>query len=129
MRFATLAAFAALLALPALPAGAYGVSQVHFSIQANTPMPACHQRAREVLERAGYRILGTGTSSIGAEPNDGTTLITAYCVPGPGFVVVTVAGENTAATAPVLENIRTTWLGGGGGTAPPTTGAGPRITK
>ncbi len=127
MRIATLAALVGLLALPAFPAGAYGVSQVHFSIQANTPMPACHQRARDVLERSGFRILGTGTSSIGAEPSDGTTLITAYCVPGPGVVVITVAGENTAATAPVLERIREAWQGGGA--APPTTGGGPRITK
>jgi len=125
LRIATLAALAGLLALPALPAGAYGVSQVHFSIQANTPMPACHQRAREVLERSGFRILGTGTSSIGAEPTDGTTLITAYCVPGPGVVVVTVAGENTAATAPVLERIREAWQGA---VAPPSSG-GPRVTK
>ncbi|MBR0657503.1 hypothetical protein [Plastoroseomonas arctica] len=125
MRTATLAALAGLLALPALPAGAYGVSQVHFSIQANTPMPACHQRARDVLERSGFRILGTGTSSIGAEPTDGTTLITAYCVPGPGVVVVTVAGENTAATAPVLERIREAWQGASAPTAP----GGPRVTK
>ncbi|MDB5381856.1 MAG: hypothetical protein JWO26_1488 [Rhodospirillales bacterium] len=127
MRIATLAALAGLLALPTLPAGAYGVSQVHFSIQANTAMPACHQRAREVLERAGFRILGTGTSSIGAEPQDGTTLITAYCVPAPGVVVITVAGENTAATAPVLERIREAWQGAA--TVPPTAGGGPRVTK
>lgn len=127
MRIPTLAALVGLLALPALPVGAYGVSQVHFSIQANTTMTACHQRAREVLERAGYRILGTGTSSIGAEPSDGSTLITAYCVPGPGVVVLTVAGENTAATAPVLERIRAAWQGGGA--APPVAGGGPRVTK
>lgn len=127
MRIATLAALVGLLALPALPAGAYGISQMHFSIQANTSMPACHQRAREVLERAGFRILGTGASSIGAEPSDGTTLITAYCVPAAGVVILTVAGETTAATAPVLERIREAWQGGG--TAPPVVGGGPRVTK
>ena len=127
MRIATLAARVGLLIMPALPAGAYGVSQVHFSIQANTAMPACHQRARDVLERAGFRILGTGTSSIGAEPTDGSTLITAYCVPGPGVVVITVAGQTTAATAPVLERIRETWQGGA--TAPPAASGGPRVTK
>lgn len=127
MRIATLAALVSLLALSSVPAGAYGINQVHFSIQANTSMPACHQRAREVLERSGYRILGTGTSSVGAEPSDGSTLITAYCVPGPGVVILTVVGENTAATAPVLERIREVWQGGGA--APPVTGGGPRVTK
>ncbi|HEY4253107.1 MAG TPA: hypothetical protein VGM87_17990 [Roseomonas sp.] len=144
MRISALCLVAAgLAALPMAQASAYGVSQIHFSINRNSPMPDCHQRARDVLERAGLRVLGTGNASVGAEPQDGQTLATIYCIPSAGVVVATVAGENTAATAPVLERIREAWngqvsgggqpgggqLGGGqpGGGTPG--GGGPRVVK
>lgn len=141
MRLSALCFVTALAALPLSQANAYGVSQIHFSIGRNSPMPDCHQRARDVFERAGLRVLGTGNASVGAEPQDGTTLATIYCIPSAGVVVATVAGDNTQTTAPVLERIREAWSGGGqsgggqsgggqpGGGQPGGGLGGPRVTK
>ena len=89
------------------PAAAFGVSQASFTIAANGSMPACLQRAREVLEQSGLRVLSTGTSSVGAEPADGSVLVTAFCLPNANAVVVTAAGTNTNDTGPVLQRVQT----------------------
>ena len=101
----------ALLLLPMGPAGAYGMSQSHFSMAPNGSMADCLQRARLLLEAADMRILGTGAQSIGAEPAGRAVLVTAYCVPAPGIMLMTVAGNHTSDTAPVLERLRAAWQG------------------
>lgn len=102
-------AAAGLLALAApQPALAFGVSQASFALPANGSMPVCLQRAREILEQSGLRVLSTGSASVGAEPTDGTVLVTAFCLPNANTVVMTAAGTNTSDTGPVLERLRTT---------------------
>lgn len=111
-------AAAGLIALAApQPALAFGVSQASFALPANGSMPVCLQRAREILEQSGLRVLSTGSASVGAEPTDGTVLVTAFCLPNANIVVMTAAGTNTSDTGPVLERLRTTMQ-----TPPPATG-------
>ena len=88
------------------PAAAYGISQVRFTLVANGSMPTCLSRSRELLEQAGMQVLSTGSFTVGAEPRDGTVLITAYCLPDANLVILSVAGARTADTAPVLERLR-----------------------
>ncbi len=90
------------------PALAFGVSQASFTIAANGSMPACLQRAREILEQSGLRVLSTGSASVGAEPQDASVLVTAFCLPNANTVVMTAAGTNTTDTGPVLERLRST---------------------
>ena len=90
------------------PAAAYAISQASFSIAANGSMPNCLQRAREILQQTGLNVLSTGSSSVGAEPQDGSVLVTAFCLPNANTVVMTAAGTNTTDTAPVLERLRAT---------------------
>ena len=88
------------------PAAAYGVTQVHATLVANGSMATCLDRSRNLLEQAGLRHLGTGSSSVGAEPHDGSLLVTAYCLPDANLVVLTVAGARAADTSPVLNRVR-----------------------
>jgi len=100
---------AALIALASpSPSQAFGISQASFTIAANGSMPTCLQRAREILEQTGLRVLSTGSASVGAEPQDGSVLVTAFCLPNANIVVMTAAGTNTNDTGPVLERLRTT---------------------
>ena len=97
----------AVLALAAAPvAAAIGISQASFTINANGSMPLCLQRARSVLEQAGLQVLNTSASSIGAEPQDGRVLVTAYCLPSVYLVVLTAAGQHTDDTLPIMERLR-----------------------
>lgn len=107
-RTALLAAASMTAWLVPLPAQAFAISQASFSITANGSMPVCLQRARDVLERTGLRVLSTGSASVGAEPQDGSVLVTAFCLPNANVVVMTAAGTNTTDTAPVLERLRST---------------------
>ena len=85
----------AVLALTAaLVAAAIGISQASLTINANGSMPLCLQRARTVLEQAGLQVLNTSAFSIGAEPQDGRVLVTAYCLPSDNLVVLTAAGQH-----------------------------------
>ena len=115
-------AAAGLIALAApQPALAFGVSQASFALPANGSMPVCLQRSREILEQSGLRVLSTGSASVGAEPTDGSVLVTAFCLPNANInaniVVMTAAGTNTSDTGPVLERLRTTMQ-----TPPPAAG-------
>lgn len=96
----------AVLALAAAPVAAVGISQASFTMNANGSMSLCLQGARSVLEQAGLQVMSTGTSSIGAEPQDGRVLVTAYCLPSVNLVVLTAAGQRTDDTLPVLERLR-----------------------
>lgn len=107
-RLTLLAAAGLLAAFAPSPVRAFGISQASFTITANGSMPVCLQRSREILERAGLRLLSTGTASVGAEPQDGSVLVTAFCLPNSNIVVMTAAGTNTTDTGPVLERLRST---------------------
>ena len=107
-RLPLLAGAGLMAAFAAPPALAFGISQASFTIDARGSMPTCLQRSREILERAGLRVLSTGSASVGAEPQDGSVLVTAFCLPSSNIVVMTAAGTNTTDTAPVMERLRTT---------------------
>jgi len=109
-RLTLLAAVGLLAAFAPTPGQAFGISQASFTLTANGSMPICLQRSREILERAGLRILNTGSATVGAEPQDGLVLVTAFCLPNSNIVVMTAAGTNTTDTAPVLERLRTTMM-------------------
>lgn len=107
-RLILLATAGLIVGATAQPAAAFGISQASFTVPANGSMPACLQRAREILEQTGLRVLSTGSASVGAEPQDGSVLVTAFCLPNANTVVMTAAGTNTTDTGPVLERLRST---------------------
>lgn len=102
-------------ALGAHGAGAYGISQIQMALpQGTNTMERCLTHARGVMERAGLTILGSNDNSVGAEPQDASTLATIFCVLEGGVAVISVAGQNTAATGPVATRLRDAWQGRGG---------------
>lgn len=105
-RLTSIAAAALLAGLAPGPAVAFGISQASFTIEARGSMPVCLQRSREIFERAGLQVLSSGTASVGAEPQDGSVLVTAFCLPNSNTVVMTAVGTDTADTGPVLERLR-----------------------
>lgn len=114
-RTRTLLAALLLATIGAQGAQAYGLSQIQMRLpQGTNSMDRCLTFARGVMERAGLTILGTNDNSVGAEPQDASTLATIFCVIEGGAAIISVAGENTAATDPVAIRLRDSWQPRGG---------------